>query len=132
MTAKDTIDMIAEINEDVKIKIHDYIISTMNEIGYEFLWQEDGNPRYKVFVKGFGENHGKQEFIIHSAPNKHQIWDRLFFRDYLREFPIVAEEYKSLKKKLAIQHQFDRVGYSIAKTDFVTSVTQKAKEHYGS
>lgn len=103
----------------------------MKTIGYDFMWQLDGAPDYRVFPKGFTTDDIKsQTFIIHSAGQDHKLWDRLYFRDYLREHTEVAVEYEALKKELAMKHKNDRVGYRIAKTDFVVEVTNKAKEYY--
>lgn len=130
IVAKDTIDILAEINPDENV--HDSIVERMGTIGYEFLWQVDGEPAYRVFVKGFGNKSGEkqQEFIIHSALQSHLLWDRIYFRDYLREFPMIADQYEQLKMKLAIEHKFDRVAYRIAKTDFILRATTEAKRKY--
>jgi GrpB-like predicted nucleotidyltransferase (UPF0157 family) len=54
----------------------------------------------------------------------------LAFRDYLRVRPDVARDYEALKRELA--HRFDgrspddREAYAVAKTEFVTRVTELA------
>ena len=58
------------------------------------------------------------------------LWDRLYFRDYLREYPKVAKEYEELKITLAGQYPHDREKYTKAKTEFIVSVTKKAKLLY--
>jgi len=129
ITAKDTIDILANINPDESK--HDTIVAAMKTIGYDFMWQLDGAPNYRIFTKGFATDGKKEQtFIIHSGPADHKLWDRLYFRDYLREHPNVAAEYETLKLQLAQQHKYNRVSYRIAKTDFVLAVTQKAKEYY--
>ena len=128
ITAKDTIDILADINPDEQL--HEAVVESMKTIGYDFMWQLDGAPDYRVFPKGFITGNKEQTFIIHSAGQDHKLWDRLYFRDYLREHPEVATEYEALKKELAMKHKYDRVGYRIAKTDFVVEVTNKAQEYY--
>lgn len=44
------------------------------------------------------------------------------FRDHLREHPEVAAEYASLKRRLAAVYGSDRLGYTEAKTGFITTV----------
>ena len=58
-------------------------------------------------------------------------WDRLLFRDYLIEHPMVAKEYGALKLRFSQAHQNDRVAYTKAKIDFVVRVTKIAKQYYG-
>jgi GrpB-like predicted nucleotidyltransferase (UPF0157 family) len=57
-------------------------------------------------------------------------WDRLLFRDYLVQHPEVAREYGDLKIRLSELHDRDRVAYTVAKTEFIVSVTARAKEYF--
>ena len=50
----------------------------------------------------------------------------ILFRDYLREKPDAAQEYLELKKTLAERHKYQRTEYNLAKTDFITSVVERA------
>ena len=58
-------------------------------------------------------------------------WERLLFRDYLREHPGTAEAYGKLKITLCGEHSHDRVAYTQAKSAFIVKVTEEAKRHYG-
>lgn len=84
-----------------------------------------------IFVKGYGPDGEKsQTFHIHMGPKEHQIWDRLYFRDYLIEKPELAKRYEKLKLNLAKEYLYDRVGYRIAKTEFIQAITSEAKTYY--
>lgn len=129
LTAKDTIDILVEIPDEQGL--NDDIIARMKNIAYDFIWQADGEPPYMVFVKGYNtDGVKKQTFHIHMGPGHHKLWDRIYFRDYLIAFPEVAMQYEALKLALAQEYKYDRVGYRIAKTDFVVSVTDEAKQYY--
>jgi len=129
LTAKDTIDILVEIPDEQGL--NDEIIARMKNIAYDFMWQTDGEPPYMVFVKGYNTDGVKEQtFHIHMGPGHHKIWDRIYFRDYLIAFPEVAMQYEALKLALAQKYKYDRVGYRIAKTDFVVSVTDEAKQYY--
>jgi len=55
------------------------------------------------------------------------FWRRhLGFRDYLRAHPDAAAEYAALKRRLAAEYGTDRVGYTDAKTDFITRIESLA------
>lgn len=129
LTAKDTIDILVEIPEDQSL--NDSIIERMKTISYDFMWQTDGEPPYMVFVKGYNTTGIKEQtFHIHMGPGHHKLWDRIFFRDYLIEYPEIAKQYETLKLALAQEFKYDRVGYRIAKTDFVIKITEEAKKYY--
>ena len=52
--------------------------------------------------------------------------DHILFRNYLREKPDAAQEYLELKKTLAERHKHQRTEYNLAKTEFITSVVERA------
>jgi GrpB-like predicted nucleotidyltransferase (UPF0157 family) len=52
----------------------------------------------------------------------------LLFRDFLRTHPDAARQYAQLKKELAQQFHDDRSKYQDAKTAFIESLVQEAKE----
>src|SRR2546423_2215298 len=51
----------------------------------------------------------------------------LAFRDYLRAHPAIAEEYLTLKRKLAAEFEHDREAYTQAKAEFILSVVDQAR-----
>lgn len=129
LPAKDTIDILLQLPDNPDI--FDDIIQKMHTISYEFMWQPDGNPPYMHFIKGFNTEGIKQQtYLIHAGPKTHPIWDRIYFRDFLRQFPETARQYAELKIDLSKQYKYDRVGYRIAKTAFVAEITEKAKGYF--
>jgi GrpB-like predicted nucleotidyltransferase (UPF0157 family) len=131
MIAKDTIDILVEISDENNFS--NEIIEKLKIIGYEYILQNEGNHQYMVFIKGYNATGEKgQTFHIHMGPKNHKIWDRIFFRDYLTNNNDVAKQYESLKTELSERHKYDRVGYRIAKTEFVQKITEVAKQHYES
>ena len=66
---------------------------------------------------------------LHLVPFGSSLWhERIRFRDCLRSYPAVAQEYAVLKHRLAHLHQLDREAYTEAKGPFVSQVLQR----YGS
>lgn len=127
--AKDTIDILVEIDE--KDNFSEEIISRLRAIDYDYIRQNEDGIEYMIFVKGYGPKGEKaQTFHMHMGPKHHEIWDRIFFRDYLREREDLTREYEKLKLELSEKFKYDRVGYRIAKTEFVKEITEEAKQYY--
>ncbi|MDT4968367.1 MAG: hypothetical protein QOJ64_3104 [Acidobacteriota bacterium] len=58
------------------------------------------------------------------------MWDRLYFRDYLRMDDDEAERYLELKLTLAAKYPEDRMRYTPGKTEFVTAIMKKARAYF--
>ena len=126
LAAKPTIDILVEIPSTSEVK--DLITEKMTSAEYHFIWRTDCEPHYMMFVKGYSPDGIKEQtYHIHMAPKDHQLWDRLYFRDYLKHHPETAKEYEKLKYQLAEIHKYDREDYTNAKTEFITRVTELAK-----
>lgn len=129
LTAKNTIDILVEIADDETV--HESIIEKMKVISYDHFWQGHEEQPYMLFGKGYHTTGEKEQtYHVHMGPRNNRVWDRIYFRDYLREHENVAKEYEKLKLGLAVTHKYDRVGYRIAKTEFVAKITALAKQHY--
>ena len=129
MVAKDTIDILIEISDENNF--NDELIEKLKTIDYDYILQNEGNYQHMVFVKGYSPIGEKsQTFHIHMGPKNHIIWDRIFFRDYLIENKEITKQYKKLKIRLSEEFKHDRIGYRIAKTEFVQKVTEDAKRYY--
>ncbi|WP_332698186.1 GrpB family protein [Halalkalibacter lacteus] len=127
LSAKPTIDVLVEIpGED---GIRDLIISKMSTNNYIHMKEQ---RNHLMFVKGYSPTGlEKESFHIHMGTKKQDfLWDRLYFRDYLRMNPSVANEYQQLKVKLAETYKHDREAYTENKTEFISKMTKLAKERF--
>lgn len=130
LPAKPIVDILVEVSSLDETKKR--IVPLLEARGYDFLWRpswgDDIPPFYAWFIKR--DRWGKRTHHIHMIEADFEHWDRLSFRDYLREFPDVARRYASLKLELAHTHHGDRAGYANMKGAFIREVTQRAKEYY--
>jgi GrpB-like predicted nucleotidyltransferase (UPF0157 family) len=130
LSAKPIIDILVEVSSLEKTK--NQIVPILETDGYEYFWRpafgDDGPPFYAWFIKRNSKS--DRSHHIHMVESNSELWDRLYFRDYLRQFPAVAKQYDELKRKLSNMHTNDRVKYTEEKSGFILSVTKKAKEFY--
>lgn len=129
LSAKPIIDILVEVSSLDKTKKQ--IIPILESEGYEYFWRPTiGNqaPYYAWFIKRNSD--GKRTHHIHIVEANSGLWDRLYFRDYLREFPDEAKRYDDFKKSLAEKFPNNRVEYTKGKTAFIVPITEKAKEYY--
>lgn len=123
MPAKPIIDMLVEIpNFD---RIQQEALPKLVDARYEYLWRSDRPPGHMMFVKRSPD--GLRTHHIHMATTGHKFWERLYFRDYLRNHPEEATRYAQLKRDLAAQFLGDREAYTNGKSEYVASITTKAK-----
>jgi len=96
------------------------IISAMERLNYHFFRQFGKAEDYMIFVKGYNLNASKaQIFHVHMCPSRHEMLNQVLFRDLLLANPSRAVEYGLLKIDLAKKFRNDRVGYRMAKGEFV-------------
>lgn len=96
-------------------------VDPLEEIGYEYRG-EHGIAKRFYFVKGEPRTHH-----LHIVLAGSDFWrSHLLFRDYLRENPAAAEEYKDLKLKLAREYSNDRDAYLRGKSDFIENILNAA------
>lgn len=130
LSAKPIVDIIVEVTSLEETKKQ--IVPILKAEGYEYFWRpafgDDGPLFYAWFIKRNSE--GNRSHHIHMVEVDSELWDRLYFRDYLREFPIEAQQYDELKRELSIKYSNDRVKYTAAKSEFIITVTRRAKEHF--
>ncbi len=124
LPAKPTIDILLEIKDDTNLA---QLITTIRETGYLYSPQPNNPPPHMMFMKGYTpEGFKGQAYHLHIRYSGD--WDELYFRDYLISYPDVAKEYGKLKLKLNENYEFDRDGYTAAKTDFIKMITKLARE----
>ena len=82
------------------------------------------------FNKGYTENgFAERVFDLHLRYMGDN--DELYFRDFLIEHPEVAREYEKMKLILWKKFEYDRDGYTNAKSEFIQKYTKEAKLKYG-
>ena len=59
----------------------------------------------------------------------HGDWDELCFRDYLLANPETAAQYATLKRELIKKYEYDRDGYTDAKSGFIRKIVDKARNN---
>jgi len=127
LPAKPIVDMLVEVADLEETRRR--IAPILEGQGYDYFWRptwgDDRPPFYAWFIKR--DARGKRTHHIHMVEAHFEHWDRLLFRDYLREHPPVAREYAALKRELSIVCHGNRVDYTKAKTDFIVRVTETAR-----
>jgi GrpB-like predicted nucleotidyltransferase (UPF0157 family) len=129
LSAKPIIDILVEVKSLEETKKQ--IVPILESEGYEYIWRPTiGNcpPYYAWFIKRNSE--GIRSHHIHMVEADSELWNRLFFRDYLRDFPAEAKRYDTLKRSLAKRYAHDRVQYTKEKSEYIQAVTEKAMHHY--
>ncbi len=126
LAAKSVIDILVEVSSLEETKKQ--IVPLLEAAGYDYFWREDVQPAYAWFIKRNPE--GRRTHHLHMVEADSKLWERLYFRDYLREFSHEARRYEELKKSLADQHPNDRVAYTDGKAEFVVALTEKAKRYF--
>ncbi len=132
LAAKPIVDMLIEVTslEETRQRI----APILEEQGYDYFWRptcgNDTPPWYAWFIKYDGAGHRSHH--LHMVEGDYQEhWDRLLFRDFLREHPDCAREYAALKRTLATAHHGNRAAYAEAKSAFIGQWTRRAKEGPG-
>lgn len=129
LSAKPIIDILVEVKSLEKTKKQ--IVPILKSKGYEYFWRPtigDEPPYYAWFIKR--NSQGKRLFHIHMVESDSDLWKRLYFRDYLKEFPAEAKRYDTLKKRLAKRFNHDRIEYTKQKSTYIIGVTDKAVAYY--
>ena len=127
LAAKPVIDVLAQVSSLEETRRQ--IVPILEAEGYDYFWRTDVTPAYAWFIKR--DSAGKRTHHIHMVEADSKLWERLYFRDYLREFPEEARRYAELKQRLSEKSPHDRIAYAEGKAEYVRSITERAKRHYG-
>lgn len=126
LSAKPVIDILVEVTSLEATKQE--IVPILEAHGYEYLWRPtigDQPPWYAWFIKR--DPSGVRTHHIHMVEADSELWDRLYFRDYLRKFPQEAQRYEQLKNDLQKKYSHDRVKYTAEKSAYIREVTERAQ-----
>jgi len=121
MPAKPIIDVLVEVPSFAEAKKR--AVPRLNSETWEYWWYSG----HMVFIKR-KKLMGQRTHHVHMAPQGHEIWKGLAFRDTLRSHPEEASRYAALKQELAAGYREDRERYTQAKTEFVRQVTSRAQQ----
>ncbi|MCH9647564.1 MAG: GrpB family protein [Deltaproteobacteria bacterium] len=131
--AKPIVDILVEVADLPQTRTR--IAPVLEGQGYEYFWRpthgDDGPPFYAWLIKRDSQTGSRTHHIHMVERGFSSHWERLLFRDYLREHPDIAQQYQELKVRLALTAPRDRVAYTQGKTEFIRKVTEQAKSFYG-
>ncbi|WP_428243925.1 GrpB family protein [Gynuella sp.] len=112
LSAKPVIDIMLEIHSLSQL---DSESAGMQSLGY-LIKGENGIAGRRFFLKGeIHRTHHVHAFITGSP----QVYRHLAFRDYLRMFPTIRDEYGAIKKTGAALYSEDAEKYTQHKEDFI-------------
>lgn len=121
--AKPIIDVLVEVSKECNLSdVKNILVNN----GYICMTQSADRIS---FNKGYTEN-GFAERVFHLHLRYIGDNDELYFRDYLNEFPNIANQYEIMKLRLWKEYEYNRDGYTNAKSDFIKKYTSEAKSIY--
>ncbi len=132
LSAKPIIDLLVAVRSLAEAR--ERAIPALEALGYSY-WRDDPAPDRMFLVKGLPPKGPRTHHVHIVEPGtsysprlgEFTFMDRLLFRDALRADPEEAKRYAALKRDLAERFPGDREAYTDGKTEYVYSVTQKAR-----
>lgn len=124
LAAKPVIDILIGVTSLEKAK--KIGILPLKSLGYAY-WKDNSDPQRMFFVKGLPPNSPRTHHIHMVEPDS-VLWERLLFRDYLRQRPNEAAKYSQLKHQLAQNFRTEREAYTQGKTKYIQSVMKKTRK----
>lgn len=128
LIAKPTIDILLQIKPLTELS-RGKLIRSLEDIDYIYQYQPQRQEPKMMFMKGYTIN-GFASEVYHLHVRYQGDDDERYFCRYLVEHPVVANEYKDLKIRLAKKFEHDRDAYTKAKTTFISHYTKIAKKLY--
>lgn len=132
LAAKPIVDMLVEITSLIETK--KWIVPILKAREYDYFWRPPFGDKcepeeyYAWFIKR--DDSGKRTHHIHMVESDSELWNRLLFRDYLRQFPDEAKLYADLKRSVSAKFPNNRVKYTEAKSEHIQKITKKAINYY--
>lgn len=124
LAAKPIIDLMASTSDLELVLAH---VAALETVGFHRL--DTPMPNRLFFVRD--DDGGQRSHHLHVVPA--DTWDtrnERLFRDHLREHPEDARRYAALKWALVTEHA-DPDAYTVAKTDLIQEVTDRARAARG-
>lgn len=121
--AKDIVDVLVELAPGTSMEA---VAKALERAGF-IVMSSDG-ARVSLNLGYTKAGFAKKVFHVHLRHAGDN--DELYFRDYLNDHPQLAREYEALKLQLWKQFEHDRDAYTNGKSDFIATITDKAKEEY--
>jgi len=123
LAAKPIIDILVGVSD---LHTADACVPFLVALGYTYSReQEEAMPERRYLDRADADG----SYHLHLVAIGGDFWRRhLAFRDYLRSHPQVAADYERLKRSLAERYRHDREGYTDAKTEFIRTVEEKARD----
>lgn len=115
LAAKPIIDMMIGIRS-LDDAVH--CILPLETMGYEYVSEFEKDLPMRRYLRKSRD--GIRTHHIHMVERSSDFWNKhIAYRDILRNYANVRDEYAMLKYRLAETHRDDREGYTGAKTDFI-------------
>ena len=119
LAAKPIVDILVGVDDFESVV--EQVAPAIEQAGYDYFLRPDfgdDGPRYPWFIGR--DASGIRVSHIHVAlVDDASQWDRVVFRDYLRQHTDAARDYAGLKRDLAARFPDDREAYTLAKTAFI-------------
>ena len=100
------------------------IIATLKQLDYVH-WGDNPDTDREFLVKGMPPFGMGRTHHVHICEKGSRFWERLLFRDYLREHLEESGAYGRLKEGLASVHQQDREAYTQGKDRLVAEIMER-------
>ena len=124
LAAKPVIDMQIAVTD---LAATSAIVHALEPLGYEYVPELEAELPFRRYFRR--SVNGRRTHQIHLVERSNTDWwaRHVAFRDWLRSHPDDRDRYGELKKRLAVQHRWDRAVYTDGKTEFVQAIERRAR-----